>query len=100
MDLLVTSEMAASLGDVFLAHRQELVSGKGTPTADELADCSEADDSTTAAVAGHKGVPYFWLNALYNQVCGSQHGLVQFGFFFLCFLPAMLWTMSTEQQRG
>lgn len=50
-----------------LARRQELVSGKGTPTADELTDYSAADDSTATGTV-HKGVPYFWLNALYNQV--------------------------------
>lgn len=48
-------------------YRQEIISGKGTPTAEELRGYLATGDSTTA-LTGHKGVPYFWLNALHNQV--------------------------------
>lgn len=43
--------------------RQELVSGKSTPNADEL----EGYSGTTPGGAA-KGVPQFWLNALCNCV--------------------------------
>jgi hypothetical protein len=50
------------------ACRQELVSGKATPTTEELAGYEPPSDSSHAAAASAKaGVPYFWLNALCNQ---------------------------------
>lgn len=48
--------------------RQELVSGKATPTSEELAGYVPAGDGSHGAAASAKaGVPYFWLNALCNQ---------------------------------
>eukprot|EP00878_Enallax_costatus_P026957 GHUV01028973.1.p1 GENE.GHUV01028973.1~~GHUV01028973.1.p1 ORF type:complete len:415 (+),score=159.59 GHUV01028973.1:278-1522(+) len=66
-DLQGSSKQHASARDKLYKRRQELISGKGTPTAEELADYYGAHDSTSAAAAGHKGVPYFWLNALCSQ---------------------------------
>lgn len=51
-----------------LCNRQELVSGKATPTSEELAGYEPASDGSHGAAASTKaGVPYFWLNALCNQ---------------------------------
>lgn len=43
------------------------MSGKATPTAEELQGYEGADGGGHAA-ASSKGVPYFWLNVLCNQV--------------------------------
>jgi hypothetical protein len=48
------------------ACRQELVSGKVTPTTEELAGYGPPSDGSHAAAA-KAGVPYFWLNVLCNQ---------------------------------
>ncbi|WIA10139.1 hypothetical protein OEZ85_010346 [Tetradesmus obliquus] len=54
--------------DKLFKRRQELVSGKATPTSEELAGYVPAGDGSHGAAASAKaGVPYFWLNALCNQ---------------------------------
>ncbi|KAF6265330.1 nucleosome assembly protein-domain-containing protein [Scenedesmus sp. NREL 46B-D3] len=54
--------------DRLFKRRQELVSGKATPTTDELAGYEPPGDGSHGAAASAKaGVPYFWLNALCNQ---------------------------------
>eukprot|EP00882_Tetradesmus_deserticola_P021497 GHRQ01023270.1.p2 GENE.GHRQ01023270.1~~GHRQ01023270.1.p2 ORF type:complete len:180 (+),score=42.33 GHRQ01023270.1:581-1120(+) len=54
--------------DKLFKRRQELVSGKATPTTDELAGFeAPSDDSHGAAASAKAGVPYFWLNAICNQ---------------------------------
>lgn len=56
-----------------LTCRQELVTGKAFPTQDELQQYAEEHPhGDTAASTSIKGVPYFWLTVLCNQVSAAS----------------------------
>lgn len=51
-----------------VACRQELVSGKALPNQEELQEWHDSGHHDDAAGASFKGVPYFYLTVLANQV--------------------------------
>lgn len=64
-------------------NRQELVSGKALPTQEELQDWQEQhahqqhdEGGGGGGGASFKGVPYYWLTVLCNQVHQGEQGAV------------------------
>lgn len=47
------------------------MTGKALPTQEELQEWEEQGNSAAGGDSSIKGVPYFWLTVLCNQVCSA-----------------------------